>query len=142
MKRSPLLPFVLPALLLGSGGSASGAIVLSVRNESGGALSVVHNTEAWCPETGSYRAGQGNVRRILQDGEEATFRYQVAGKDLEGNLVVRRLGENGVVHYEGLTIRRSGKGAGSGIPAVGAQSLTEPLPAVADSGAASSEDEK
>ena len=60
-----------------------------------------------------------------------TFRYTVAGKDLEGEMSIRHLTVHGLVHYEGLTIRALDPEQVPAWrpPAVGAQSLTEPLPA-------------
>jgi hypothetical protein len=103
---------------------------LTVQNETQGIITVVRSFEAWQPGAGAYLPGMSAVRRHLKPGESTSFTYQVAAKVLESQVVIRSLGENGLVHHDGFTIRFLRPGAR--LPGAGAQALQEGLPAVAE----------
>lgn len=121
-------PVAFAVLLLGSLGLSAAESSLQVRNLTRGVITVVRTCETWQPGLGAYVQGRAAARRHLKPGETASFPYQVAGKQVEGCVVIRHLGENGLIHHDGFTIRSPRPGAK--IPPVGAQSLAEELPTI------------
>jgi hypothetical protein len=57
-----------------------------------------HQVDPSCAEIPAFR-------RWLRPGETGTYRFQLPGRDLEVDLVIRRLDANGSIHHDGLTIQ-------------------------------------
>ena len=78
---------------------------LTVHNETGQTLAISRLWSPWRPE-----ADEGSVRlpffhRWIRPGKVVTYRFDRPGKDLDAEIVIRRLPEGGVIDFEHLRIQ-------------------------------------
>lgn len=90
------------AALAGVAGSA--ATTLTVHNQTGQTLAVTRPWSPWRPEPDDPPMRLPYFQRWLRPGEAGTYRFQIPGKDLDSQIVVRYLPPEGVIAFEGITI--------------------------------------
>ncbi len=82
-----------------------GATTLTVHNRTGRTLAVTRLWSPWRPEPDDPVMGAPYFQRRIRPGAVATYRFQLPGKDLDSEFVIRRLPLDGVIDFEHMTIR-------------------------------------
>lgn len=91
------------ALLLAA--PASAATTITVHNLTGRTLSVLRTWSPWHPEPCDGPQAFPAFQHRIAPGGSATYRFLVPGRDLDTDLVIRRLGADETVVHDGLTLR-------------------------------------
>jgi hypothetical protein len=102
---APLLRSCAALIFLGFGAAAAAETVLTVHNLSNRTLTVTRPWSPWRPEPDDPPQPFPLFREWLRPGAEATYRFQTPGKELESDLVVRRLPRDGRIEFECLTLQ-------------------------------------
>ena len=100
-----LAPILAVLAVLGAGTAGRATTSLTVHNQTGRTLAVTRPWSPWRPEPGYLPRDLHGSSRWLRPGATATYCFLVPGKDLESDLVVRRLPPDGLIEFEGLTIQ-------------------------------------
>lgn len=101
----PNRAFLLPCCAFLTCLAAPAATTLTVNNQTGQTLAVTRVWSPWRPEPDDGPMRFPFFQRWIRPGTTATYHLQLPGKDLESEITIRRLPQDGVVAFEHMTIK-------------------------------------
>lgn len=104
LPAATLRSLALAGLLLPAALPARAATTVTVHNLTGRTLAVTRPWSPWHREPDDPPQPFPAFRRWLPPGATATYRFLLPGRDLDTDLVIRRLASGGAIHHDGLTI--------------------------------------
>ena len=85
--------------------AAPAATHLTVHNQTGQTLSVSRLWSPWRPEPDDGPMPIPFFQRWIRPGATATYRFDLPGKDLDTEIVLRRLPLDGIIDFEQMQIK-------------------------------------
>jgi len=91
--------------------AAPATTTLTVHNQTGRTLAVTRLWSPWRPEPDDGPMTFPFFQRWIKPGVTATYHFQLPGKELDSEIVIRRLPLDGTVDFESMTIKAMEPGA-------------------------------
>ena len=85
--------------------AAPAATTLTVHNQTNLTLAVTRHWSPWRPEPDDGPMTFPFFQRWIRPGARATYTFQIPGKELDSEMVIRQLPPDGIVDFESMTIR-------------------------------------